>query len=131
MDTKRFLPRRGPGNGSDEDRFLFELQAWVLSFAPSVWLIDIQPYESCRVAGVVRKLRIDPKGGSIDAVITDGTGEASARWQIRRPTPQLAVAPGRGVVLEGLTTLVPDGSVGFDEPHFVVFDLGSGLEGDE
>ena len=80
---------------------------------------------------MVRKLRIDPVEGAIAAVITDGTADASAIWQIHRTTPQLAVVPGRGVVLEGLTIVGPDGSVALDAPRFEVFDLDFANDPDE
>lgn len=109
-----------------ENDYLFRLQTWALSLAPSAWLVDLQPYERYRVVGVVRKLRVDPAAGAIDAVITDGTAEARARWHIQHPTPQLAVVPGRGVVLEGSPIVATDGSVTFDDPTFDVVDLDFG-----
>lgn len=131
MSAIRFIASRRERHEVLEAQYLFRLQTWALSLAPSVWLIDLQPYENCRVAGVIRKLRIDPVDGAIDAVITDGTAEVSARWQIRRPTPQVAIVPGRGVALEGLTIVAPDGSIALDEPRFEVFDLEFANEPDE
>lgn len=60
-----------------------------------MWLIDLEPYEHCRVAGVVRRLRVDPTGGYIEATVNDGTGEVAARWPIRRSAPELAIVRGR------------------------------------
>jgi hypothetical protein len=107
------------------DRSLFDFQLWVISQGISAWLGDVEPYEPCRVAGMVERMRIDPLDGSLGVLISDGTGVTSAKWHIRRPTPQLALAPGRGVVLEGSSTLASDGSVVFEEPAFQAFDLGS------
>ena len=131
MSASRFIPSRRERHEVLEAQYLFHLQTWALSLVPSVWLIDLQPYEYYRVAGVIRKLRIDPEDGAIEAVVTDGTADVSARWQVHRPTPQLVVVPGRGVVLEGLTIVAPDGSVAFDEPRFEVFDLDFANEPDE
>ena len=111
------------------EAWLFDFQLWAISQGISVWLIDLEPYEHCRVAGVVDRLRIDPLSGSVEIVISDGTGVTSARWHIRRPTPQLALVPGRGVVLDGSSTLALDGSVRFEEPTFHAFDLDAVGEG--
>ena len=113
---------RGRSNESAE-RYLFDLQRWALSFGPSAWIADLEPYEVSRVAGVVERLRIDPVESAVHAVVTDGTGRAAARWSLRRPTPQLAVVPGRGVVLRGVTSLGPDGAVMFQEPGFDIVTL--------
>lgn len=82
--------------------------------------------------GAVRKLRIDPGDNVIEADITDGTGQATARWSLRSPAPELAVAPGRGVVLEGVSTRDADGRVVFEEARFIVIELArAGGSGDE
>lgn len=94
----RHLPRAA----DNEQDGLAELQLWAVSMGASAWLIDVEPYEPCRVAAVVQQLRLDPGHGLIDATVTDGTGVITARWPIRRPTPELAAAPGRAVILEGI-----------------------------
>ncbi|MDQ3217673.1 MAG: hypothetical protein M3Q18_07480 [Actinomycetota bacterium] len=107
--------------GADE-RWLFELQLWVLSQGASSWLAELEPYERTRVAGGVETLRLDPLQGRIEASVTDGTAAVVARWSIRRPTPELAVAPGRRVVLEGTTAIGEAGEVILQEPAFQVFE---------
>ncbi len=67
---------------------------------------------------MVQQLRLDPVRGSIEATIIDGTGVLVARWHLHRPTPQLAAAPGTGLVLEGIPILGDDGQLIMDEPHF-------------
>ena len=131
MDRGRFTRGRRAQRAQREGEYVFRLQTWALSLAPSAWMSDIQPYESCRVAGTVRKLRIDPANRAIDAVISDGTAEMTARWQLQRPAPELAMVPGRGVLLEGSTIVGPDGSIVLEEPRFDVFDLGRAGEPDE
>jgi hypothetical protein len=103
-----------------ERRRLAELQLWAVSRGASLWLIDLQPYELCRIAGVVERLRLDPGGGLIEATVSDGTGEVTARWSIRRPTPELAVSPGRAVVLEGIAVVGRDGELILSEPTFEI-----------
>ena len=75
---------------------------WALSAGASSWIVDLSPYEEARVAGFVESMRITPAEGNLCVTISDGTGEVGARWHIRRPTPQLAVAPGRFVLLTGV-----------------------------
>ena len=98
----------------DQDAHLVEFQLWAVSAGASCWIVDLTGYEVSRVAGVVQKLSIDPGAGNLDAVISDGTGSVVARWEIRRPTPELAVVPGRRVVVEGL--VIPG------DEHFVMCD---------
>lgn len=98
-----------------------ELQLWALSAGASCWMIDLEPYEHSRVAGVIERLSLDPVEGRIDAVLTDGTERILARWVIRRPTPQLACVPGRFVVIEGVP-IPGDDSLLMVEPDFELVD---------
>jgi hypothetical protein len=93
-------------------------QRWAISAGASVWLIDLEPYETCRVVGVVKSLRVDPHEGHVEITINDGTGQVAARWTIRRHTPQLALAPGTAVVLEGAAAIGNDGRLALLEPGF-------------
>ena len=97
---------------------MFELQLWVASQGVSAWLVDLAPYESCRVAGLVERLRIDPEAGVIEAWVSDGTARVLARWPIDRPTPQLALAPGKGVILEGVARIALGGELVLASPTF-------------
>lgn len=115
----RFLP--SPAGA--EARRLTDLQLWAVSSGASAWLLDLEPYQSCRVVGVVQQLRVDPVNRHIEVTITDGTGELVAHWAIRRPTPQLAVAPGRGVVLEGVPIVGRDGALVVRDPAFETIPL--------
>ncbi|MGH2756871.1 MAG: hypothetical protein ACRDI3_03690 [Actinomycetota bacterium] len=101
-----------------EEERLIELQMWAVSCSASAWLIDVEPYEPCRVAGVVQGLRLDPRAGYLEATIADGTGLIVARWQISRPLPQLAAVPGTGLVLEGVPVVGADGEMVMAEPSF-------------
>lgn len=100
-----------------------ELPLWALSQGASCLIIDLSAYEVCRVAGVVQRLRLDPVNGVVEVTLADGTATISARWTIRRPTPQLALAPGRGAVLTGVTSVGPEGDVVLSEPDFVVVPI--------
>lgn len=83
---------------------------WAVSSGISSWIVDVGPYEACRVAGLVERLTVDPVQGSVDATITDGTASIIARWSTCRP-PRLRVAPGSGVVLRGIAILEESGLV--------------------
>lgn len=109
-----------------EESELFELQLWVVSQGVSAYLVDLPLDEPCRVAGLIHRLRIDPEAGVIEASITDGTWGLSARWPIRRPTPQLELAPGRTVVMEGIAAIDPDGRLAMDAPSFETFSFPEG-----
>lgn len=114
MGAVRKLLRRDASDSIDE------LSLWALSQGVSSLIIDLSAYEVCRVAGVVQKLLLDPLNGWVEVTLADGTAAISARWTIRRPTPQLALAPGSGAVLTGATSIGPEGDVVFSEPDFVV-----------
>jgi len=72
------------------------------------------------VAGVVRRLRIDPRTGIIEVTITDGSTSLGARWAITRPLPQLRAAPGVGLILEGMARLDERGELLMVEPAFQI-----------
>lgn len=98
-----------------------ELQLWAISAGASSLIVDVEPYENVRVAGSVIKLSIDPIAGDIDAYVWDGTGCLIARWHIVRPTPQMAIVPGRRVVVAG-TSFPEDHCVVMVEPAFELVD---------
>lgn len=97
---------------------LAELQMWAISRLASTWLIDVEPYVSSRIVGIVQRLRIDPANGYIEATVLDGTGTLLARWHIDRPAPQLAAVPGRGLILEGVPLVGEGGRIIMLEPDF-------------
>jgi hypothetical protein len=100
------------------DRWLFELQVWALSKGISAWLGTLEPYEACRVAGIVERLFIDPQRSLIEVSLSDGTGTAVAQWEIRRPTPELVLTPGTAVVLDGVAVIGAHGEFVIREPAF-------------
>lgn len=100
-----------------------ELQLWAVSTGASSWIVDLEPYETARVAGTVVKLCIDPIAGVIDAHVWDGTAYLIARWHIVRPTPQVAVVPGRRVLLDGMPVFEQDATV-MVEPVFELVEPG-------
>jgi hypothetical protein len=107
-------------------RSLDELSLWAVSAGATSFLTDLEPYTWVRVAGVVERLRIDPAECGIEATVADGTATVAARWRLRRPTPQLSIAPGRGVLLEGISVMTEDGSPVLVEPAFEIVPLRRG-----
>jgi hypothetical protein len=102
------------------DHHLSEIEMWAISEGTSALLIDLAVLEPCRVLGVVERLRIDPLEGVIQLTITDGTGEAIARWPIGRSDRHKNFVPGTAVALEGMATQVLDGLPLLDEPQLTV-----------
>jgi hypothetical protein len=80
----------------------------------------VEVYRFCRVAGVVKRLRIDPEAWVIEATITDAATELRARWRIRHPAAQLRAAPGSGLILEGVARVDPRGGLVMVEPSFEI-----------
>lgn len=104
---------------SSDELWLADLQLWAISQLASVWLIDIEPYEPCRVAGIAVRWRIDPMEGYIGVTLFDGTGELLARWpSVTRPSPLHVMSQGRGLVLEGIPSIGPNGDVMMLNPRF-------------
>ena len=85
------------------------LRLWVDS-VPGTRLIEaVKPRERCKVAGVIQNIRIDPStGGSIEATISDGTGQLLAKW-LGRPTLS-GIRLGEGLILEGAIGSGTDGT---------------------
>jgi hypothetical protein len=78
-------------------------------------MIDVEPYEPCRAAGIVRRLRIEPLEGYLEATVTDGTGSLLARWDL--PTaPRPISLFGCALVLEGSASIAPDGGLMMVDP---------------
>lgn len=77
-----------------------ELLGWMAQIPGVMPISETQPRERCRVAGVVRNIRINPQEGrSVDATITDGSGELVVRW-LGRSSLQ-GVRLGIGIIAEG------------------------------
>ncbi|MGH2661475.1 MAG: DNA-binding protein [Actinomycetota bacterium] len=87
---------------SDEELLDEEIKTWAES-VPGVRRIEGCPSrEPVRVAGQVSRLTLRPMNGSVtlEAVVSDGTGEVTAAWLGRSHIPGLSL--GTPVVLEGV-----------------------------
>jgi hypothetical protein len=77
-----------------------ELLGWMAQIPDVMPISETEPRTRCRVAGVVRNIRINPQEGrSVEATITDGTGELTIRW-LGRSSLQ-GVRLGIGIIAEG------------------------------
>jgi RecG-like helicase len=87
---------------SDEERLDEETREWAETIPETDRIKECPTREPVRISGVVRRLTLRPSNGSItlEAVVSDGTGEVTAMWTGRDHIPGLAL--GTQVVLEGV-----------------------------
>lgn len=88
---------------SDEERLTDEVRAWCEAIPDTTRIADLRERARTRVAGVVRRITLHPSpetGESLSAVVSDGTGEITARWTGRGEIGGLRL--GSRVVLEGV-----------------------------
>lgn len=85
---------------TDEERLAEEIREWADSVTGTTRIADAPSRKPVRVAGVVRRLTIRPREDSMEAVISDGTGEVAALWTGRSHIPGLSL--GTRVILEGV-----------------------------
>lgn len=101
----------------DEERLAEETLAWARSVPGTVRIASCPSREHVRIAGLVSRLRLRPTEGavSLEAVVSDGTGEVTAAWMGRSSIKGLSL--GSRIVLEGV--LAPDrGSLRMVNPQF-------------
>jgi hypothetical protein len=94
---------------SDEERLHDEILEWAGGVPGTQRIQGCPSREPVKVAGWVSRLRLRPMNGTmtLEAVVTDGTGEVTAAWLGRSSIPGLAL--GSGVVLEGVCAPERDG----------------------
>lgn len=85
---------------SPEDIRNENLRHWADSIAGTCLIVEVQPRQRTKVAGVIRNIRIDPRnGGSIEATVSDGSGSLVAKWLGRSTLSGIRLA--EGLILEG------------------------------
>jgi RecG-like helicase len=96
---RRFLHRMAE---SDEQRLAEEIQDWASTVPGTVRIGDAPMRSRIKVAGVVKRITVRPLEGfeSLEALISDGTGELSVLWMGRRSIPGLTL--GTRIVVEGV-----------------------------
>lgn len=88
---------------TDEERLAEEVREWAESVPETQRINGCPERHPVRVAGAVNRLTIRPRpesAGSLEAVVSDGTGEVVATWTGRDHIPGLAL--GTRVILEGV-----------------------------
>ncbi|MGH2723526.1 MAG: DNA-binding protein [Actinomycetota bacterium] len=87
---------------SDEDRLSDELREWAEQIPGTMRIGSCPSRAQVRITGVVRRLTVRPQDGSItlEAVVTDGTGELTAQWTGRDHIEGLHL--GTRVILDGV-----------------------------
>ena len=94
---------------SDEQRLADEVRSWADTVPGSVRLAGCPSREPVTVAGAVRRITVIPAQGgeSLEAVVSDGTGEVTVVWMGRRVIPGLNL--GTRVILRGVVGETPSG----------------------
>ena len=87
---------------SDEERLDAETREWADGIPGTRRIAGCPSREEVRLAGLVSRLRLRPMNGSmtLEAVVSDGTGEVTASWTGRSHIPGLTL--GTPVLLEGV-----------------------------
>ncbi|HEY7668496.1 MAG TPA: OB-fold nucleic acid binding domain-containing protein [Actinomycetota bacterium] len=87
---------------SDAARLAAETREWAETIPGSVRIAGAPLRRPVRIAGVIRRLTVFPMAGkeALEALISDGTGEAVVTFMGRRGIGGLSL--GRRVVVEGV-----------------------------
>jgi RecG-like helicase len=95
----RFLQRL---TETDEARLAAEIREWAEKVPGSVRIADAPMRQHVRIAGVIRRLTVFPMqdNESLEAVVSDGTGDVLVRFMGRRAIGGLGL--GTRVVIEGV-----------------------------
>jgi len=96
---RRFFRRMAE---SDEQRYAEEIRTWAESVPGSVRIAEASARSRVKLAGVVRRITVRPLEGneSLEAILSDGTGEVTVMWMGRRTIRGLSL--GTRLVVEGL-----------------------------
>jgi RecG-like helicase len=102
---------------SDETRLGEEIRAWAETVPGSVRIKDAPMRTPTKLAGVVRRITVFPVEGqeSLEAIVSDGTGDATIVFMGRRGIRGLNL--GRRLVVEGMLG-VQDGKPRMVNPRF-------------
>ena len=95
---------------SDEARLAEEIRSWACTVPGAVPVSQAPMRVPVKLAGVVRRITVFPMEGneSLEAVVSDGTGEVTVVFMGRRVMPGLNL--GTRVVVEGVEGEQRDGS---------------------
>jgi hypothetical protein len=94
---------------TDEERLALQVRVWAATVQDAVRIDEAPARERVKIAGVVNRLSVVPGQGvdSLEAVLTDGTGEITTVWTGRRAIPGLYL--GTRLIVEGVLVQTPGG----------------------
>jgi RecG-like helicase len=103
---------------SDETRLAEEIRSWACTVPGAVPIAQAPMRVPVKLAGVVRRITVFPMEGneSLEAVVSDGTGEVTVVFMGRRVMPGLNL--GTRVVVDGVAGEQRDGSRRMVNPKF-------------
>jgi RecG-like helicase len=87
---------------SDEQRLAEEIQRWADTVPGTARITDTEVRNRAKIAGVVKRITVRPMEGSesLEALVSDGTGDIRVVWMGRRTIPGLKL--GTRIVVEGV-----------------------------
>jgi cytochrome c-type biogenesis protein CcmE len=87
---------------TDEERLAAQVSEWAATVPGAVRMDEAPVRQRVKLAGVVSRISVVPGqgGDSLEAVLTDGTGEVTAVWTGRRAIPGMYL--GTRLVVEGV-----------------------------
>jgi RecG-like helicase len=103
---------------TDEERLSEEVREWAKSVPDTRTIGGCPSREPVRITGVVKRLTVRPQDGSasLEALVTDGTGEMAAIWHGRSHIEGLQL--GSRLVLKGVVAQTRHGRVKMVNPDF-------------
>ncbi len=110
---------------SDEARLAEETRSWACTVPGTVPIAEAPLRKPVKVAGVVRRITVLPMEGneSLEAVVSDGTGEMTVVFMGRRALPGLNL--GTRVIVAGVAGRQRDGTLRMVNPKFEFSKPGS------
>ncbi len=87
---------------TDEERLAVQVSEWAATVKGAVRMDGAPVRQRIKLAGVVNRISVvpSPGGDSLEAVLTDGTGEVTAVWTGRRAIPGMYL--GTRLIVEGV-----------------------------
>jgi RecG-like helicase len=103
---------------TDEERLSDEVLEWAERVPDTRRIAECPSREKVRVTGVVKRLTVRPQDGSVslEALLTDGTGEMAAVWMGRHRIEGLHL--GSRVTLRGVVAQPRHGRPRMVNPEF-------------
>ena len=112
---RRFMRRLSE---TDEERLATSVADWAASVPDTVRIAAAPSRTQVRLAAVVKRTSMIPgeASDSLEAVLSDGTGEVTAVWTGRRGIPGLVL--GKRLVVEGVLVQSQSGARKMVNPKF-------------